>query len=290
MKYGFRCDQGKAIMLTLKSKGLQKTSEYILFICIAVVFSYPLENFWQTESNSNPGRTIRAVGKLYANKEVSVVSQVSGIVISNKLNVGDTVKKEQILLQIDPTDYRLIYDEVKAKLSAAEAQFIYIQNKLFRAQELKGKDIISQEEFEGTESSFKHESAKLNNLEIALKIAKRNLIKTTIRAPFSGLVSQKYFEKGQFIVSGHECMLISDLSNVRLIIKLTETDHVHITKGLIAQVRFDAFPSNLYSGIVDIIGIIADPRTETYPIEITIRNPDLVLKPGFTARAEMITN
>jgi len=230
---------------------------------------------------------VRAVGRLAANREVVLSSQVSGIVQSYGADTGDAVAAEQTLVTLDPTDYRLALNEARANLLAVRARFAAAKNSYQRAEQLLPQKVITPEFYDKVEAEYKAAQGAVSQAEIMVDINQRRLDKTVIKVPFDGLVAQRLVEIGQNINIGDPVMAIADMARMRVKISVNEQDYVHLDKDDPVRVRVAAYPEAAFSGRVDKIGVKADPRTNTFEIEILVNNPDLLLKAGLTAKVSI---
>jgi RND family efflux transporter MFP subunit len=123
-----------------------------------------------------------------------------------------------------------------------------------------------------------------------VSITERRLNKTAIKAPFAGYVTQRFVELGQSVGVGAHLLSIADIETMRVKVHLNERDYVHLDADDPVGVLVDALPDAKFTGRVDRIGIKADPRTNTFEVEVLVDNPKMVLKAGFTARVAITTN
>jgi RND family efflux transporter MFP subunit len=226
---------------------------------------------------------VEVVGRLIPNREVVVSSQVSGILMAYHADVGSEVGAGECLAKIDPTDYRLALDEANANLLSARARLAAAANSFERVRKLLPGNVITPETFDQSEAEYKAAKALVSQLETAVSIAQRRLDKTVIDAPFEGYVTQRLVERGQNISMGEPVMAMADMKTMRVRIHLNERDYVHLDKDDPVTVKIEAFSDRSFAGRVDKIGIKADPRTNTFEVEILVENPGILLKAGLTA-------
>ncbi len=90
-------------------------------------------------------------------------------------------------------------------------------------------------------------------------------------------------EVGQNINIGEPVMAIADMQSMRVKIHVNEQDYVYLDKDDAVTVQVEAYPNASFSGLVDRVGVKADPNTNTFEVEILVANPNLVFKAGLTA-------
>jgi len=232
---------------------------------------------------------VESVGRLVADREVMVAAEVGGIVNQYRADIGDQVKRGQLLAEINSVDYRLALVEAKANLAAAAARLNSAEKTYNRSKALLPRKVISQDAFEKAEAGYETARAVVDQVKALVNIAENRLEKTKITVPFKGMVASRMIEKGQMIGPGQAVMAVVDLGRMRVKVHIPERDYVHLDKNDPVSLIVDAYPEKLFTGHVDRIGVKADDRTHTFGIEILIDNPDYLLKAGLTARVRITT-
>jgi RND family efflux transporter MFP subunit len=230
---------------------------------------------------------IETVGRIQPDREVLVSAEIPGKIKDYGADVGDRVTKDQLLVQIDPTDYQLALREAETNLSAALIYLSAARKAYERFQTLLPKKVISQDNFDKIEAEFEAARARKEQAEVGVAITRERLAKAGIRAPFSGMVAERHIEKGQWIAAGMPVMSILDLRRVRAKVFLTERDFVHIDRKDPVKIVAEAYPERSLSGSIDRIDIEADTMTNTFGIEILVDNPATILKAGMSVRTSI---
>jgi len=226
---------------------------------------------------------VNAVGRLMANREVVLSSQVSGIVQSYSVDTGDAASVDQRVVTLDSTDYQLALNEAQANLLSARARYVAAKNSFQRAGQLLPDNVITPEYYEKIEANFKAAQATVSQAEAVVDINRRRLDKTVIKTPFEGLVTRRLVETGQNINVGDPVLAIADMRSMRVKIHVNEQDYVHLDHDDTVTVLIEAYPERSFPGQVDRIGVQADPHTNTFEVEILVANSNLILKAGLTA-------
>ncbi len=232
---------------------------------------------------------VRAVGRLIPDREVVVSAQVTGIVTKMNADIGTKVASGEPLVSLDPTDYRLALNETSANLLSAQARMAAAEKSYQRARRLLPEKAISMELFDAAEAEYLASRAQVSQLTSAVDMARQRLSKTVISAPFDGHVTRRLVELGQNVGTGDPVMGIADMRVMRVRIYINEQDYIHLDKDDPVSVTVEAFPDVSYPGRVDKIGIQADPRTNTFEVEILLENPRFDFKAGLSARVSVQT-
>jgi HlyD family secretion protein len=214
--------------------------------------------------------------------------------------------------------------EATATLARAKAEEERYKKDFERQQGLFQKEVISQRELEATRMSYDTASArvkeaqeqltlrkkgfrqeqveqgeaKLQQAQQALDIAATRLSYATIVSPFDGLVLSKSIEPGEYVSAGTPIVTIGQMNNVWLRAYIDETDLGRVHVGQSAKIKTDSYPNKTYPGQISFISSESEftPKTVqtekervklVYRIKIDISNPEMQLKPGMPADAEI---
>lgn len=171
---------------------------------------------------------VKTHGIVNPRTETVLVSEVAGVVdsVSSKFVAGGYFKKDEVLLQIDPTDYEVGVEQAKARLASQKAQ--YAQEKARAEQARKEWDLTGRSRANAPvlalrEPFLLEAKANMQSAEADLKKAEQKLARTTIRAPYDGMVKMKQVDVGQFVATGTQlgATFAIDYAEVRLPL----TDH-----------------------------------------------------------------
>lgn len=133
--------------------------------------------------------------------------QVSGIILKRYFEEGDDVREGQRLYLIDPAPFQAAYENAKAALARAQANFNTIKNRHERYRELIKTKAISQQEFDDVEAAYKQSQAEIDFYNAALRSAEINLNYTEIKAPISGRIGKSEVTVGALVTQGQPMAL-----------------------------------------------------------------------------------
>ena len=232
---------------------------------------------------------VKSTGRLEPNREVVLSAEVPGLVNNYTADVGDEVVKDQVLVTLKPVDYLLALNVAKANLAAARARLDAAEKTFNRFRSLLPRKVITQESYEKSEAEYKSAKAAVSQMQAVESISSQRLSKCEIKSPFEGFITARIVELGQNVGVGEPVMSVADMKIMRVKIHLNERDYVTLDKDDPAEVKIEAFPENSFKGHVDRVGIKADPKTNTFDVEILVGNPNIILKAGLTARVYITT-
>jgi len=244
------------------------------------------------------------------NQAVNLFSRVDGYIAKIYVDKGDLVKANQLLIEIDHTDYQHAVNQAKANLAAARArvaqQDASVRNTILtlnRMQTLIKDQFVSQQDLDNAQVAYDAAAAALDSLraqvqqlEVALAQAETNLAYSYIRAPFPGYVAERNLDLGSY-VSGATAgtstvsrgiLTLHEIQTVRILIEVVEKDVPLIQVGQKAEVRAEAYPNRVFEGTVTRVVQALNRATRTMTIEVDLPNKDHVLKGGMFARVEVL--
>ncbi len=243
------------------------------------------------------------------NQVVNIFSRVDGYIAKLHVDKGDFVRANQLLLEIDHTDYQHAVNQAKANLSSAKAkvsqQDAAVRNAKLtfdRMQSLIKDQFVSQQDLDNAQVNLEaawaaHESlqAQVNQMEVALAQAETNLAYSYIRAPFPGYIAERNLDTGSYVTSAtaststmsRGIMSLHDINTVRVLIEVVERDIPLVKIGQKAELRAEAYPDQVFEGTVTRIVQTLNRATRTMTVEIDLPNKDRRLKGGMFARVEV---
>lgn len=252
------------------------------------------------------GDTARFTGSIYAEERYDATPKISGILRQVHFNVGDIVRRGDVLAVIDDDEYQLAVDQAKAKLRVAHAnandaekQLEISRRNFSRTDNLLQENVISVQEYDAVEALYQAALAKketaqaeVHHAEAELKTAEVRLGYTRIIAewtngPDDRVIGQRYKDAGAIVTTTTPVISVLDISTVRAVIAVTEKEYARLTQGDRAAVMTDAFPGRVFEGRVLRIPQELDADTREAEVEIAVDNPARELKPGMFIRADI---
>lgn len=241
---------------------------------------------------------------------VNIFSRVDGYIATLHVDKGDFVKTNQLLVEIDHTDYHHAVNQAKANLSAAKAkvaqQDAVLRNAKLtfdRMQTLIKDQFVSQQDLDNAQVNLDAAraaqdslQAQVNQMEVALAQSERNLTYSYIRAPFAGYVAERNLDTGAYVSSAtaststmsRGIMSLHDINTVRVLIEVVERDIPLVQVGQKAELRAEAYPDHVFEGTVTRIVQALNRATRTMTVEVDLPNGDRRLKGGMFARVEVL--
>ncbi|MCX7553361.1 efflux RND transporter periplasmic adaptor subunit [Marinicella sp. S1101] len=145
---------------------------------------------------------LSANAQVVAKNAAQIAAEVTATVANINVDIGDAVKQGDLLVQLDVTDWQLQLDQAVANTAATQARLKQAQVRLDRAKELETSQYISADDLLARDTDVAVLKADLMRFKVAEKTARRQLEKTTITAPFDGVVSARQAQLGQLMAVG----------------------------------------------------------------------------------------
>jgi len=253
--------------------------------------------------------SITATGKLAPVNQVDVGSELSGKIISVKVDFNDQVQTDQVLARLDTAEldasvvqYRAALQLARARVDQAQATLTESNIKYQRRSDLVAQQLAPVEDLDTSTAALARANADLAaaaaQVEQGLAVldaATSKLSKAVIRAPISGIVLSRNVEPGQTVAAAFNTPILfslaEDLRRMTLHVDVDEADVGSLKQGQSAMFTVDAYPGRNFDAIVTQVRYA--PRTVegvvTYETLLDVTNDDLSLRPGMTATAEIQT-
>ncbi len=214
---------------------------------------------------------VRASGKLATKTESRLSFKTGGIIYRIHADEGESVKSGQLLAELNPAEIRSKANQANLVLKKAERDYS-------RAENLYRDSVATLEQFENTRTAM--EVARSNVL-----IARFNLKYSSIHAPADGKILKRLAESNEIIAPGHPVFFFASTQNDWVVrANLTDRDVIRIQMLDSAKIYFDAYPDQVFIGLVSELGTFADPYTGTYEVEVQLLRKPAKLISGFFAR------
>ncbi len=264
--------------------------------------------------------TVSASGKIVPQRTVDISADITGRITRIAVREGEFVRRGDLLLRIDPSQYQSAVARGRAATSSAEASAVQAaanrdqaKRALDRALELRERDaqLVSLEQLEQAQTAYDVAKAlttsadhQVEQARAALREAQDQLAKTVLRAPMDGQVTRVAVEEGEVAVPGTFSretgllMTVSDLSIILAKVEVDETDVVRLSMGDSARIDIDAFPGGGFTGRVTKIArsAIRQPTTGVqgdqsvdYDVEVTLDDPPADIRPDLSTTARIVT-
>jgi RND family efflux transporter MFP subunit len=246
-------------------------------------------------------------GALEAQAKFVVAPKVSGRVERMAVDFADTVRRGQVVAELDNDEYVQAVAQAKADLEVARANLaearsaLAIANRdLERVETLRKRGVASEAQLDSAKANQLAKQAQLEVAEAqvtragsALETANIRLRYTKITADWTSgddrrVVAERYVDQGETVSANTPLLLIVELDPITGVIFVTERDYSRMKPGQTVLLTTDAFPAEEFPGEIDRIAPVFHQATRQARVELTVKNPDQRLKPGMFIRATVV--
>ena len=252
---------------------------------------------------------VTATGTINPVVSVQVGSQVSGKIAKLFADFNSKVRQGLVLAQIDQKPFKARVSQARAAVKSAKgnlakATVLAAQRKreFDRIGALRPQAFVSQADVDLAETNYRDAvanieilQAQLDQAQAVLASAELDLGYTTIYSPVDGIVVSRNVDVGQTLAATFQTPLLfviaQDLTHMQVNANVSESDIGGVKEGTEANFRVDAYPKQFFEGVVTQVrnAPINIQNVVTYDVVITVRNPELKLKPGMTANVTIVT-
>jgi membrane fusion protein, multidrug efflux system len=274
-------------------------------------------------------RQVDLAGTLLSPDQAKISSEVAGRVRDVPVQLGTEVRAGDVLVRIEPQELQLALDRAESQLRQVEAQLGIdhspsrqlpaddqiasvrqamanrddARNTFKRAEQLHGRGLMSQVDYDTAETRLKvadanHQAAldtvhalkaTLQDRRAAYELAQKKVADAVIKAPVAGSVSERLVQPGEFIRENTPVATIVQMSPLKLKTAVQEKFAGVIKAGQRVDFRVEAFPSEAFQGKIAYVSPAVDQATRTFPVEAIVDNANRHLKPGFFAKGTIAT-
>ena len=294
----------------------------VAVVLVGVVVAMNLRPRDKAEATVEAGKVVRrdltsvvnCSGTIQPKRQVDVSANAMGTIVNLAVEEGQQVNEGDLLLEIDPSEYRSVVLSLEAGIQTARADLQLAEASLEKARldhertrKLFDKGLASEEQLTAAATSEKVETARVASArhriaqsQANLAKAQHDLEKVTISAPMAGVITRLNVEQGENAIMGTlnnpgtVLLVIADLGTMEAWVEVDETEVVNVELGQRAVISIDAFPDEEFSGRVTEIGNSplraatgATGEAVDFEVKITLDGRVPNIRPGLSAKAEI---
>ena len=189
----------------------------------------------------------------------NIVPQTAGRITKINAEIGDFVKKGQVLAEID-----------KVQLQQAQLQLHNQEVELERLRTLYDAGALSKSDLDAIELSYNVTKTQVENL----------LENTVLRSPIDGVITARNYDEGDMYAMSAPLYTVEQIKPVKLLVAVSESDYTKVKKGDSVEIVADALPGTTFYGKIEKIYPTVDAATRTFSVEVVVPNNYTSLRPG----------
>ena len=218
---------------------------------------------------------VRATGRIEAVNSIELRPDEQGRVTAILFREGQYVERGTPLVQIDD-------EMLRAQAAKAEAERDLAKQKLARAERLRTDNANAPADYDEAAAGARAAEATLAALQLQIR-------RTTVRAPFSGVVGQRFVSQGDYVTTGSRLLALQTIDPQRAVIEIPERHASSLRVGQSVEFSVAAKPERTFRAVVDFVDPAVDSASRTILVKGRVPNPGRVLLPGMFIEARLAT-
>lgn len=232
---------------------------------------------------------LHLTGSLRGMKEADLAANAAGRVTKTFVEIGDTIKAGTVVAQLDTSSAALSLEQATVDVSTSKVQDEINKAECARYEQLGASGAISPLEHDQAVAKCKTAPLNLMLSQARQSIAAKNVGDGTIRAPFSGVVSERYVEVGEYVQAQSKVVSIVQSTEVRLQFTVPEANVPAVKMGADVSFLVAAYPDKPFHGTVRFVSGAVRATTRDLVAEAIVDNAEKLLRPGMFADVELST-
>lgn len=228
---------------------------------------------------------LTASGKVIATNSASLSTRMMGFVDKMYVQMGDTVRKDQLLLKLNNADLTAKQAQTNAGIAEAAASFKNAEKDYQRFQNLFAENSASQKELDDQRARFEMSKARLELARQMKNEVNSQFAYVNLRAPFNGVITNTFIDTGDMASPGVPLVSIESLGSYSVIVSVPENEIAAVTSGGKVQVLIKSINTKL-TGIVTEISSSAKNTGGQYLVKVSLDKPDAKMLSGMYATVQ----
>ncbi len=240
-----------------------------------------------TVSEPAAGQIRKFSGVVRATDSSNLSFEVGGKVETVNVDIGDRVRKGQLLAVLDKEPYRLDVDAARAEFVTAEAKVVNTKEEYDRQERVYQQGAGAKSKLEQAKYNYSAARSQVNYQIAKLNLAERNLRKTLLISPYDGHIAWRSVDPHEEVKVGQKVFAIDAKGALEVQLAVPETTIHRIHMGTPATVRFPTLPDLSVTGRISEIGSAA-VKANAFPVKVGLIEPPANINPGMTAEASLV--
>lgn len=218
-------------------------------------------------------RTVEFSGSLASPEDSTIAAEAEGKLVGIKFDLGDRVRRGDVLARINPDEYRFRMDQAEAQKQQAEAN-------LRRIEQLAKTEMVAPAQLDDARSQAAQSRAMAD-------LAHKKFADTEVRAPFDGAVAKRSVMPGEYVKVGQALFQVVSLDPLKMTGEVPERFLPDVHQSDQVEAHVDAFSDRGFDGKVSRVSPAVNPQSRSFTIEALIGNKERLLRPGMFAKLQL---
>ncbi|MFZ6711778.1 efflux RND transporter periplasmic adaptor subunit [Undibacterium sp. TC9W] len=239
--------------------------------------------------NAEVRKLLALSGALRAINQAAVKAKVAGDITEVLVREGEAVQAGQVLIKMDSSDYLARQEQAKGALAAAQGQLEIARLARDNNKALLEKSFISKNAYDNTNSQYAIAVANVDSAKAALNVAQKALADTVIRAPISGMISNRMVQPGEKISPDNRLLDVVDLRMLEMEAPVPTQDIASIKIGQAVQLKIEGVQTAVDGKVVR-INPATTAGSRSIMAYVQVANPDTILRAGMFGEAQLVVD
>ena len=232
-------------------------------------------------------KQVPLTGTVTSARVAQLSAEVSGLVRLVNVEVGDRVETGAALLELDREIEQLTLAALQASTRQASAELADAKRRYEDAGVLRKQKSISENELRLLEAEVEVDGAMLKQQQAEERRQQALVDRHTLRAPFSGVISSRQAETGEWIEPGDPVLTLVAVDALRIEFRVPQEFFNRINPKSMLSVTLDALPDRVFDASIDTVVPVSDPSSRTFLIHATVNASDVPMTPGMSVHGKL---
>jgi RND family efflux transporter MFP subunit len=233
-------------------------------------------------------KTLRLTGSLRGYREVDLAANAAGRVTATSVERGALIEKLAVVAKLDVRAAALSASEARVQVASAQVQEEQARKECARFEQLRAKNAITEFEYDRVMTQCRALPLTVEAASVRANLAAQNVGDGIIRAPFAGVVTERYVEVGQYVRQDSRVVSLVSVDPLRLEVTVPEAEVAKVQEGADVKFRVAAYPDRDFNGKIKFISGAVRSTTRDLVVEAMVENADRALKPGMFAEVDVV--
>lgn len=248
----------------------------------------PVEVQSEAVTSIDVPRTLRLTGTLKGDRETDLAANANGRVLATSVERGEQIKPGQVLAKLDTRAAALSALDARVQVESFRAQEEQARGECDKYEQLKARGAISDLEYQQKITQCRTLPLSVQAASARAALAAQNVGDGIIRAPFAGVVTERYVEVGQYVSQSSRVVTIVSADPLRLQITVPEAQVANVKEGAAVSFTVAAYADRRFEGKVRFVSGALRSTTRDLVAEAIVANPERLLIPGMFADVELV--
>ena len=226
-------------------------------------------------------------GTITSARLAKVSAEVSGQVEAVNVEVGDRVETGAVLIELDREIEQLTLTALQASTQLARTELADAGRRYQDVKRLREQRNISENELRLREAEVEVDTATLKQKQAEEQRQRARVERHTLRAPFSGVISERHTEAGEWIEPGSPVLTLVAVDDLRIEFRVPQEFYSRINTQSALSVTLDALPGRVFDGTIEAVVPVSDASSRTFLIHVKVDTGDARLMPGMSVHGKL---